>query len=60
MKKQFTMNEEDFLQQFPHQSLFEESVEEIPDTVEMDDIAMQNLKPFNFADLHKVSQQSGT
>lgn len=54
------MNEEDFLQQFPHQSLFEESVEEIPDTVEMDDIAMQNLKPFNFADLHKVSQQSGT
>lgn len=60
MKKQFTLNEEDFLQQFPHQSLFEESVEEIPDLSDIDEIAMQNLKPFNFADLHKVQQQPGS
>ena len=57
MKKEAVLNEEDFLQQFPHQSLFEQSVEEIPEWYELDQATTQNLKPFNFADLHQAPQQ---
>jgi len=57
MKKEIILKEEDFLQQFPHQSLFEESVEEIPEWYELDQTTAQNLKPFNFAELHQAPQQ---
>ena len=52
MKKEAVLNEEDFLQQFPHQSLFEQSVEEIPEWFELGQDTAQAGKPFNFFDLH--------
>lgn len=56
MKKEITLNEEDFLQQFPNQALFDREPEEIPDSSELDQSVLQNLKPFNFADLHNAAQ----
>lgn len=60
MKKEVTLNEEDFLQQFPNQALFDREPEDIPDSFELDQTALQNLKPFNFADLHKAPQPAAT
>jgi len=60
MKKEVTLNEEDFLQQFPNQALFDREPEDIPDSSELDQSALQNLKPFNFADLHQAAQPAPT
>lgn len=60
MKKEVTLNEEDFLQQFPNQALFDREPEEIPDSSELDQTVLQNLKPFNFADLHRAAQPAPT
>ncbi len=60
MKKEVTLNEEDFLQQFPNQALFDREPEEIPDSSELDQTVLQNLKPFNFADLHGAAQPAPT
>lgn len=60
MKKEVTLNEEDFLQQFPNQALFDREPEEIPDSSELDQSVLQNLKPFNFADLHRAAQPAPT
>lgn len=60
MKKEVTLNEEDFLQQFPNQALFDREPEDIPNSNELDQAVLQNVKPFNFADLHQATQPAAT